>query len=188
MKRFIASTKIFSHPKPREQVYHLLSANPFRGSIFLNTKCNEQGYILFFLAHRTKRHYHSTKYKHFHAIIYSCGSDSIQRPVYCQSPAFDNRVTDALRLCGTPDERRATGGAQTRHIHARKQPGDGFRERMRPQHARCGNSGQDDRGCLILKKDLQNQKILFLVTTLKAFTIIFPASTCPSGGGTGRGL
>lgn len=91
MKRFIASTKIFSHPKPREQVYHLLSANPFRGSIFLNTKCNEQGYILFFLAHRTKRHYHSTKYKHFHAIIYSCGSDSIQRPVYCQSPAFDNR-------------------------------------------------------------------------------------------------
>lgn len=156
MKRFIASTKIFSHPKPREQVYHLLSANPFRGSIFLNTKCNEQGYILFFLAHRTKRHYHSTKYKHFHAIIYSCGSDSIQRPVYCQSPAFDNRVT--------------------------------FRERMRPQHARCGNSGQDDRGCLILKKDLQNQKILFLVTTLKAFTIIFPASTCPSGGGTGRGL
>lgn len=156
MKRFIASTKIFSHPKPREQVYHLLSANPFRGSIFLNTKCNEQGYILFFLAHRTKRHYHSTKYKHFHAIIYSCGSDSIQRPVYCQSPAFDNRVT--------------------------------VRERMRPQHARCGNSGQDDRGCLILKKDLQNQKILFLVTTLKAFTIIFPASTCPSGGGTGRGL
>ena len=30
------------------------------------------------------------------------------------------------------DELRATGRAQTRHIHSRKRAGDGFREQMRP--------------------------------------------------------